>query len=98
MFAGGSYTGSLFTSAFAAPADGGYDGFVVKLRPNNGNVVWGRKPGGPVSDYLQGVALLPCGDVLVTGWALGAGWEFGGGALPYAGMGTANSAFAKYRQ
>jgi hypothetical protein len=98
VLAAGSYSGSLFFSQFAAPSAGSDDVFLLKLDPSDGDLLWGRKHGGPNRDSFNDVTTVGCGDVLVVG-GYRSSVDFGGGALAFNGSATSidNGVLAKYR-
>jgi hypothetical protein len=99
VLAAGSYSGTLFFGAFAAPAVGSGDAFLVKLNPSTGAALWSRKLGGTQSDSFNGVTTSGCGDVFAVGSYRSANSDFGGGALPFSGSSSSidNGVLAKYR-
>jgi hypothetical protein len=99
ILAAGSYRGTLFFGAFAAPAVGSDDAFLVKLNPSTGAALWSRKPGGTQSDSFHGIATAGCGDVSAVGSYRSSNSDFGGGSLPFSGSSSSidNGVLAKYR-
>jgi hypothetical protein len=99
ILATGSYSDTLFFGAFAAPAVGSRDAFLVKLNPSTGAALWSRKPGGTQSDSFNGVTTSACGDVIAVGSYRSSNSDFGGGSLPFSGSSSSidNGVLAKYR-
>jgi hypothetical protein len=96
---GGNFSGMLSTPQFNAAAGGFFDGFLLKLDPNQSQIVWSRKTSGTNSEDYRALGFTPCGDLLTVGTHNGSDANFGGGALPWSGASiNANMPLAKYRQ
>ncbi len=76
----GTFEGQIDIGAVSLTSAGETDAFVTKVSPS-GVTVWARAIGGAKFDGEMSMALLPQGQVLVSGFYEGAP-DLGGGALP----------------
>jgi hypothetical protein len=89
----GKFTGSANFGGAAVSSAGGLDMFVAKYSPTGG-YLWSKRFGDVYDDCANSVAVDANGNVIVTGYFMGA-VDFGGGII-YAAYGGPDTFVAKY--